>query len=313
MLEAVTLDQLRMLIAIADSGSFSAAARRLKRAQSAVSHSVGQLEAALGLQLFDRSSRRPRLTEAGETVLADARSVVARTAELRARARSIAEDMEPELGLVVDVMFPTALLTRLLRRLLAAFPLLPVTLHSESLGGVAARIKDGSSRLGIAPNWPEQPSEEIEGRFLTSITMTSVAAAGHPLASWGGPIPRAEFERHIQLVLTDRSQLQPGVMRGVISPRVWRFGDLKMRHDFLLAGFGFCNMPLHMVREDLAAGRLKRIQVAGWGAGDLKLPLYLVTRRGFQPGKAARWLIGQMETDFARADEPGELNPADAR
>jgi DNA-binding transcriptional LysR family regulator len=304
MLETVTLDQLRMLIAIADSGSFSAAARRLKRAQSAVSHGVGQLEAALGLKLFDRASRRPRLTEAGETVLADARSVVARTAELRARARSIAEEMEPELGLVVDVMFPVALLTKLLRRLLADFPLLPVTLHSESLGGVAARIRDGSSRLGIAPNWPDQPGEEIERRYLTSIAMASVVAAGHPLAAWdGGVVPRREFERHIQLVLTDRSQLQPGVMRGVVSPHVWRFGDLAMRHEFLLEGFGFCNMPLHMVCEDLAAGRLKRIQVEGWGAADYKLPLYLVSRRGFQPGKAARWLISQMESDFAESGD----------
>jgi len=303
MLETVTLDQLRMLIAIADTGSFSAAARRLKRAQSAISHGVGQLEAALGLKLFDRASRRPRLTEAGETVLADARSVVARAAELRARARSIAEEMEPELGLVVDVMFPVALLTKLLRKLLADFPLLPVTLHSESLGGVAARIRDGSSRLGIAPNWPDQPGEEIERRYLTSITMASVVAAGHPLAAWNGAVPRREFERHIQLVLTDRSQLQPGVMRGVISPHVWRFGDLTMRREFLLEGFGFCNMPLHMVREDLAAGRLKRIQIEGWGAADYKLPLYLVSRRGFQPGKAARWLIGQMESYFA---EPGD-------
>jgi len=309
MLEAVTLDQLRMLIAIADTGSFSAAARRLKRAQSAVSHGVGQLETALGLKLFDRGARRPRLTEAGETVLADARSVVGRTAELRARARSMAEDMEPELSLVVDVMLPVAPLTTLLRRLLAAFPLLPVTLHSESLGGVVARIRDGSSRLGIAPNWPEQPAEDIEGRYLTSVTMASVVATGHPLAGWEGAVPRSELERYTQLVLTDRSRLQPGIMRGVISPHVWRFGDLKMRYDFLLAGFGFCNMPLHMVREDLAAGRLKRIQVEGWGTGDLKLPLYLVYRRGFQPGRATRWLIGQMESDFA---EPTGLNPVDA-
>jgi len=305
MLEAVTLDQLRMLIAIADAGSFSAAARRLKRAQSAVSHGIGQLEAALGLQLFDRAARKPRLTEAGQTVLADARSVVARAAELRARARSIAEDMEPDLGLVVDVMFPVAMLTELLRELLSVFPLLPVTLHSESLGGVVTRISDGSSRLGIAPNWPEQPGEEIERRYLTSITMASVVAAGHPLAAWDGAVPRREFERHTQLVLTDRSQLQPGVMRGVISPHVWRFGDLKMRYDFLLAGFGFCNMPLHMVREDLAAGRLKRIQVEGWGATDYRLPLYLVSRRGFQPGKAARWLIGEMENRFASPGETG--------
>jgi DNA-binding transcriptional LysR family regulator len=303
MLEAVTLDQLRMLIAIADSGSFSAAGRRLKRAQSAVSHGIGQLEAALGLQLFDRSQRKPRLTEAGQTVLVDARSIVARAAELRARARSIAEEMEPDLGLVVDVMFPVTLLTKLLRKLLAAFPLLPVTLHTEALGGVVARIRDGSSRLGIAPNWPDRPGDEIERRYLTSITMASVVAAGHPLAAWEGVVPRREFERHTQLVLTDRSQLHPGIMRGVVSPHVWRFGDLKTRYDFLLEGFGFCNMPLHMLQEDLAAGRLKRIQVEGWGAADYRLPLYLVFRRGFQPGKAARWLIGQMESYFAELGE----------
>jgi DNA-binding transcriptional LysR family regulator len=303
-LEAVSLDQLRMLIAIADSGSFSAAARRLGRAQSAISHGIGQLEDALALRLFDRRERRPRLTEAGQTVLVDARSLVTGAAELRARARSIAEGMEPELSLAVDVMFPMALLIRAIKALRENFPLLPVTLHTEALGAVEARVADGSARLGIGPNWPGDPGQGIERRFLATVTMASVAAAGHPLAAWTGIVPRRELERHVQLVLTDRSQLSAGLLRSVVSPHAWRFGDMQTRYEFLLAGLGFCNMPLHMVEGDLAAGRLKRIEVEGWGPPNYGLPLHLVFRRGYQPGKAAAWLIARIEQEFAAGGIP---------
>jgi Transcriptional regulator len=107
MLEPVTLDQLRILMAIAETGSFSAAARRLSRAQSAISHAVLALETALGVALFDRTGRAPKLTEAGRVLLGDAKAVVSRTEELRARAQSMGQGIEPELSLAVDVMFPT--------------------------------------------------------------------------------------------------------------------------------------------------------------------------------------------------------------
>src|SRR6202040_881806 len=70
MLERVTIEQLRPLRAVADAGSFSAAARKLGRVQAAVSQSIDRLEAQLGLRLFDRSGRVPRLTRNGEAILA---------------------------------------------------------------------------------------------------------------------------------------------------------------------------------------------------------------------------------------------------
>src|SRR5688500_2328353 len=77
MIDSVTLDQLRALVAVADEGSFSAAARSLRRVQSAVSHAIGNLESQLGVALFDRSTRVPGLTPAGRSVLAAARRVCA--------------------------------------------------------------------------------------------------------------------------------------------------------------------------------------------------------------------------------------------
>ena len=86
MLDGISLDQLRAFIAAVDEGSFSAAARRLNRAQSAVSELVAGLEGQLGVALFDRSGRYPKLTPQGIALLADARVVIAGVDGLKARA-----------------------------------------------------------------------------------------------------------------------------------------------------------------------------------------------------------------------------------
>src|SRR3981189_3119919 len=112
MLDAITLDQLRTFIAAADEGSFSAAGRKLRRAQSVVSQTMANLEAQLGVKLFDRSARYPRLTEEGRSLLADARSVADNVDGFKARARAMREGLEPELSVVMAVMLPMEGLTR---------------------------------------------------------------------------------------------------------------------------------------------------------------------------------------------------------
>jgi DNA-binding transcriptional LysR family regulator len=111
MLESISLDQLRSFIAAADQGSFSAAARKLRRAQSAVSELVSSLEAQIGITLFDRSGRYPKLTPEGLVLLADARGVISGVDFMKARAKGMASGLEPELSVVVDVFFPITAMT----------------------------------------------------------------------------------------------------------------------------------------------------------------------------------------------------------
>src|ERR1700675_1976074 len=111
MLDGISLDQLRVFIAAADEGSFSAGGRRLRRAQSVVSQTLANLEAQLGVKLFDRSSRSPVLTRQGVALLAEARAVVNRMDDFKSRAKGLSEGLEPELCVVGDVMFPLARLT----------------------------------------------------------------------------------------------------------------------------------------------------------------------------------------------------------
>src|SRR3979409_421173 len=136
MLDGVTLDQLRTFIAAVDEGSFSAAGRKRRRAQSVVSQTLANLEAQLGVKLFDRSARYPQLTDEGRSLLVDARSVVDTIDGFKARARAMREGLEPELAVAMDVMYPMERLIRAATHSRETYPHTPLRLHVEALGGV---------------------------------------------------------------------------------------------------------------------------------------------------------------------------------
>jgi DNA-binding transcriptional LysR family regulator len=149
MLDGVTLDQLRTFIAAVDEGSFSAAGRKLRRAQSVVSQTLANLEGQIGVKLFDRSGRMPVLTQQGQALLADARSVAGGIDLLKAHAKGLAGGLEAELSIVIDVMFPMGVLTEAVAVFHATFPLTPLRLYVESLGALIEPLLDGRCMLGV--------------------------------------------------------------------------------------------------------------------------------------------------------------------
>lgn len=291
-----TLDQLRVLLAVADAGSFSAAARRLNRAQSVVSYTIANLEAQLGLTLFARGHRRPVLTEAGRAVLADARRVACIMEDLRARASGLNGGLEAEVALVVDVMFPTEPLVAALEAFARAFPTVGLRLQIEALGGVVQQVLAGACGLGISGPMGIR-ADGLERRLIRHIDLIPVVAPGHRLAQLPPPLPEAAFQDHTQLVLSDRSQLTEGQDFGVLSARTWRLGDLGAKHALLCAGLGWGNMPEHMVRDDIAAGRLVRLVPVV--APAYRFPLLLIHRAAAPPGPAAQWLAERLGGDAA--------------
>src|SRR5689334_25220756 len=136
MLDALSLDQITTFLAAAEEGSFSAAGRKLRRSQSVVSQTLANLEAQLGVKLFDRSARYPVLTEAGRSLLDDARSVTHGVGSLKAKARALAGGLEPELSVALDVMFPSQVFARAARDLHAQFPQTALRVEVEALGAV---------------------------------------------------------------------------------------------------------------------------------------------------------------------------------
>jgi DNA-binding transcriptional LysR family regulator len=307
MLEAVSLDQLRIFVAAADEGSFSAGARRVRRTESAVSEAVSNLEAQLGVALFDRANRYPKLTKEGVVLLADARAVITGVDSMRARAKGMAGGLEAELTAVVDVFLPISAIAEAARAFRVQFPVTPLRLYVEALGGAVQPVIDGSASFGIVGSLPTLPAGLVKER-ITEVPFMMVAAASHPLASYRGVIPGEELARHVQLVLTDRSNLSQGREFGVMSSSTWRLADLFAKHAFLVSGLGWGGMPVPAVAKDIAEGRLVELSVQDVPSGGLALPMFAIYREAEPPGPAGRWMIEQLKRSGEHSKDHVDVN-----
>jgi len=187
MLDGVSLDQLRTFIAAADEGSFSAGGRRLRRAQSVVSQTLANLETQLGVKLFDRSSRSPVLTKQGVCFLRKRRAVVNRMDAFKARAKGLSDGLEPELSVVVDVMFP---LDRLTSAVAAFSGGIPGNAAYASCRGTGCRFAAGdreSLRLWGDGDSPHGRLHSSTRERLLVVKMLFVASPTHPFGVTQGP------------------------------------------------------------------------------------------------------------------------------
>jgi DNA-binding transcriptional LysR family regulator len=293
MLEGITLDQLRTFITAVDAGSFSAAGRKLRRAQSAVSQTLANLEAQVGVKLFDRSARYPRLTEEGRSLLLDARAVADNVDGFKARARAMREGLEPELAVAMDVMYPMEALIRAATHSRKTYPHTPLRLYVEALGGVIKPVLERKCSIGVIGSLPLVP-DELQSEPLLDFPMVTVVSPAHPLATMRRAVSVSAVARQVQLVLTDRTTLTDGRDFGVLSPLTWRMADLGAKHAFLRAGLGWGHMPRHMVQADLDSGALVRIRVQSLPRETL-MPMRVVFRKDAPPGPAARAFIAQLK------------------
>jgi DNA-binding transcriptional LysR family regulator len=296
-----TFDQLRIFLAVVETGSFAGAGRKLHRATSVISYGVANLEAQLGLVLFDREgTKRPRLTEAGRAVLSEARAVAQGVDALRAKAKSMLEGLEGEVHIAVDVMVPSARLAELLRAFSETFPSVALRLSVEALGAVASLVLERRAVFGVSgPLVAAQ--DDLERIVVGSVELIPVAAPDHPLARLETLGPGAGRD-HVQLVLTDRSALSEGRDFGVVSRRSWRLADLGAKHELLRQGIGWGNMPRSMVEPDLASGALVRLAMPDHPGAILDLSA--IYRRDAPPGPAASWLLQRFADCGARDAQP---------
>jgi DNA-binding transcriptional LysR family regulator len=173
------------------------------------------------------------------------------------------------------------------------FPHTPLQLFVEVLGAVIEPVLQGTCQIGIVGSLPALP-EAMHSELLLDVPLVTVVAPTHPLAKYKGVVPQSELQRHVQLVLTDRSTLSKGQSYGVLSKNTWRLADMGARHAFLRAGFGFGNMPRFMVEEDIANGKLRVIRIQLPSNLKPLMPMRAVYRNDAPPGPAGRWLIDHL-------------------
>jgi len=323
MFDPITLDQLRTFVTVVEEGSFSAAARRLRRVQSAVSTSMANLETQLGVQVWDRSTKIARLTDAGTALLGAARRVLGEMDSLRTLTTGLAGGVEARVSLCVDALFPVSALVDACVEFAREFPLVDLRVDTQTMSAVAERVASGEATLGVAG--PLGARTSLERRVLAAVRMLAVVAPSHPLANADAKtkrtkrekarVPTAALADHVQIVLSERrDDGDEGVPdQAVLSPRTWRVADLHTKHAMLRAGLGWGNLPEHLVRADVAAGRLVVVRPEAWSDDEHTLTFSAVHRRDRPIGPAHQWLVGALERLCTRAVEAPSRRDAPLR
>lgn len=280
-----TLDQIRHFVAAADAGSFSAAARSLGRAQSAVSTSVGLLEADLGVDLFDRSRRNATLTPAGEVLLQEARELLRQAGGLDQRALSFAAGQDARLSIALDEALPYQVLGALVLELAERFPALELTQLNGTATEVADYVQQG--RASIAFHFDRgDPGSAFAHRYLGNVAQAVFVAARHPLAALA-EVTRTDLAHYRQLVMQ-----MDGVDDVVLSPTVWRTDSFYSIAGMVADGLGWAILPLNIAEYESFRTTLARVPCAG-----LALPMLSVRTlwlQGATPGATELWLQQRM-------------------
>jgi DNA-binding transcriptional LysR family regulator len=282
----LSLESLQWLVVVAERGSFSAAARVLGKAQSAVSTAIANLEIDLGLTLFDRSGRLPRLTLAGERMVAEARALLAQQGQLQAVAAELAAGVEARLTLAIDDGSLLPWLAPVLEQLAGRYPSLELELLFPMMEDLDEMLLSGRAQLGVGYQGMTTPA--ALARFgLGQMAMPLVVAPGHPLAQMAAPA-LADLGRYRQLLVTGR---QPGVERERfrLSTTIWwAEGDLSVL-ELVKRGLGWASVPAFLLTDALARGEVVRLPDAALPAIPA-LPIELLWPSARALGPAAQWL-----------------------
>jgi len=296
-----SLDQLQIFAAAAQSGSFSAAARALGKTQSTVSVAISNLEVDLGVQLFDRSTRLPALTEGGQRLLRETNQVLDRCLVLQGHAHSLANEVEP--GLILAIEVPYSTLMAPLAAFAAAFPFVDLDIRHPLQGDVSALVHQGEAQMGVAFAQPGYP-RELEFVQLGKLVMAHVVMRGHPLARQR-EVSFSDLHQHRRLAFSAHSERLP-TTEYLGATRCWRAESYLALLEMARAGLGWATLPRQLVRRELADGELVELRLAAYPHTDWLLGVDLLWNKAQPLGKAGRWLL-QTLRDFkvSEADSAG--------
>jgi len=284
MIEGLTLHQLQCFDAVVSEGGFQAAADKLHRTQPTVFVAVKNLEAQLGLVLFDRSGYRVALTDAGHAFHERARVLLQELRGLQTHARQLAMGEEGELRVVIGDLCPTPRVLTLLREFFDQHPGTRLHLQVEAIGGPWERLLDGDADLII--HHIDKADARLEYVDLCDVRLIPVVAPG-----FLDRLPRAgvtpqQMRRHVQCVIRDTARHTPGRSYYVIegAPR-WTVPDQLMKKEIILQGAAWGHLPDFLVERELRDGRL--LSIAGRHLQGGRVELTAARRRDAAHGPVA--------------------------
>lgn len=295
---AFSSDNVRLFLAVLDTGSFSAAARHLNRVPSAVSMTVSQLEAELDLKLFDRSFREPRPTEAALALEPLARQAASQLRMLQAHAMSLHQGLEARLSLAISPELLTSAWSEPLAALAREFPALEAEVLSIPQADAIKMLHSGEADLAIVFERPGLDEREAF-QEVGSESLIAVVSPTHAVLEKGGELTQADLiaTRQIAMSGRDMSRTDP---RMLVSRQIWRTDSYLPTLRLVQAGTGWAFLPRNLVRGLLEAGSLTEIALENMG-NELRLFVDIVWLKDRPLGLGAQRFVTLMREQSRRS------------
>ena len=256
----MTLEQLKMLVKIADSGGVLAAAEALHKSQPTVSVAIKKLEEEFNLQLLARDRYRASLTPAGETLCRQARIILRQSEALSGLAHHLARGNEPKIGLAIEASCPMPPVLRILGNCEAKFPGTQFNLMGDTLWGALERLQLGEVDLAISP-WFEE-NLAYESFLLTTASLITVASPGFKEALAREPFDLDDLKDSVQVVVRDSSRSpRPQSFGFLPEGRHWFVTDHHTKKEIILAGMGWGRLHQHLIGNELRTGTLVPLKI----------------------------------------------------
>jgi DNA-binding transcriptional LysR family regulator len=292
--DALTPDTLGLIETVHRCGSMAAAARELGVVPSALTYRIRQVEDALDVLLFDRSSRQARLTEAGRELLREGSRLLLELDAVANRVKRVATGWEPSLTLAVDSVISRSTVMELCEAFFALNPPTRLRLREEALSGTLEALTSGQADLAIGVAIESGVHKSVQSKPLGNIHFIYAVAPHHPLALAVEPVTDAMLMPHRAIAVADSVQSGRGITVGVLGGQdIFTVPGMQEKLAAQLRGLGGGFLPEYLARPHIATGRLveKRVQRAA-----RVIPMAYAWRRseGAQEGRALQWWLQQL-------------------
>lgn len=259
---AITIDALKVLDAIDRKGSFAGAAAELFRVPSAISYTVQKLEDDLGIDIFDRSGHRAKLTPAGLYLLNEGRALLDATDALAHATKQVAKGWETRIKIAVNSLLPMDALFPAVQTFQALDVPVEIQLVEEVFGGAWDALQCRRVDLVFGADSVSRPAGPFVTRILGQVPFVYAVAPDHPLTSESGPIREEVLARYPAIVAADSSRhLQPATAGIFNRQRTITVTNLDQKISAQAAGLGVGWLPEPRIREQLADGKFVELDV----------------------------------------------------
>lgn len=282
---SINYEGFEALVTIVQEGSFRAAAEALHKAQSSVSYAIKQLEKELEIEVFDRESYRPKLTETGRLIYNKAKYILEMQNELVDYAESLRSGVESKLCLNISVVSPNEIFTELLKNFQGKFPQTELRLTFSSFDGPINSLLNDEADMIISTDHSHQV--DLDKLYWRTVEYIPVCTPCYPAAAVD--IEETYFTSLTQIIIGDRSLLAERRANDLIeATNTWSVGSFELKKKFILEALGWGFLPREYISQELDEGVLVKLPCRNTNF----ISLYQIRRKSSCHGPGAEYLWG---------------------